>query len=121
MQTARQARMQELRSKADKLRKELDELHTEIGKLDLEQRKEEHPCSCVRLNGDIEIYDMQEQERRGRTPLSCGGFVADTLTARKDCQECGGTGKPAPNHRHPADQFKPDTCPVCRSMQRNID
>lgn len=94
MMTVRQARIQELRSKADKLRKELDELHTEINKLDLEQRKEDHPCTCVKLNRDVEIYDMQEQERRGRNPLSCGGFVADTLTARKDCTVCNGTGVP---------------------------
>lgn len=94
MMTARQARIQELRSKAANLRRESDTLYTEIAKLDLEQRKEDHPCTCVKLNGDIEIYDMQEQERRGRKPLSCGGFVADTLTARKDCDTCKGTGIP---------------------------
>lgn len=92
--TARKARIQELRSKADKLRKELDELHTEIKKLDMEQRKEDHPCTCVKLNGDVEIYDMGEQERRGRNPLSIGSFVADTLSARRDCTICNGTGVP---------------------------
>lgn len=94
MQTVRQARIQELRAKLYKLRKQSDDLFTEIAKLELEQRKEDHPCTCVKLNKDVEIYDMQEQERRGRNPLSVGGFVADTLTARKDCTVCNGTGVP---------------------------
>lgn len=92
--TQRQARLQELRAKARSFTEQLNEINTEIAKLDLEQRKEEHPCTCVKLNSDVEIYDMQEQERRGRNPLSCGGWVANTLSARKDCLTCKGTGKP---------------------------
>lgn len=121
MMTARRARIQQAQAERQQLQTKVDALSKEIAELRLAEERDEHPCSCVKLNRDVEIYDMGEQERRGRVPLSVGGFVADTLTARKDCQECGGTGKPAPNHRHPADQFKPDTCPVCRSMQRNID
>jgi hypothetical protein len=118
---SRQKRIQELRYKASQLREQSDTIYQEIAKLDMEQRKEDHPCTCVKLNGDIEIYDMQEQERRGRKPLSVGGFVADTLTARKDCQECGGTGKPFPNHSHLDGSFHPDTCFTCRLIQRDID
>jgi len=122
MQTVRQARIQELRAQADKLRKQSDELYTEIAKLDLEQRREDHPCACVKLNRDVEIYDMGEQERRGRNPLSCGGFVADTLTARKDCTVCKGTGIPViPNVFHTCETFNPDTCAACRIIQRDID
>ena len=92
--TARQARIQQLRAEAQDLREKSDKLYAEIKSLDLEQRKEDHPCTCVKLNGDVEVFDMQEQERRGRNPLSCGGFVADTLSARKDCTVCNGTGVP---------------------------
>lgn len=120
MQTVRQARIQELRAQADKLRKQSDKLYAEIAKLDLEQRKEDHPCACVKLNRDVEIYDMGEQERRGRNPLSLGGFVADTLTARKDCTVCMGTGKPVSIH-HTCETFNPDTCAACRVIQRDID
>jgi hypothetical protein len=121
MMNARQARMQEIDNESRQLRKKLDALHEERSKLRLAQEKEEHPCECVRLNKDVEIFDMVEQERRGRHPLSCGGMVADTLTARKDCQECGGTGKPAPKHNHFGESFEPSTCSACRLLQRNID
>ncbi len=92
--TTRKERLQQLRETVSKLDQQRNEALTEIKKLDLEQKREEYPCSCVKLNGDVEIYDMQEQERRGRNPLSVGGFVMDTLTARKDCTTCNGTGVP---------------------------
>lgn len=122
MMTARQARIQKLRAEAQDLREKSDKLYAEIHKLDLEQRKEDHPCACVKLNRDIEIYDMGEQERRGRTPLSVGGFVADTLTAIKSCTVCNGTGVPViPSVFHTCETFNPDTCAACRVIQRNID
>ncbi len=117
--TARKARLQQLRAEVAQLRKIQDELQTEIQKLDLEQRKEEHPCACVKLNKDVEIFDMQEQERRGRNPLGAGGFVADTLSARKDCTTCKGTG--VPEVHHTCETFNPDTCQACRFIQRSID
>ncbi len=116
---SRKERIQELRIKAECLRKQSDELYTEIHKLEMEQAKEDHPCSCVKLNGDIEIYDMVEQERRGRRGLQFG-TVADTLSARKDCEFCKGTGKPS-KHTHFGEVFMPDTCPACRLIQRGID
>jgi hypothetical protein len=122
MNPLRQARIQQLRAEADKLRKKSDELYGEIKLLSLEQSKEEHPCTCVKLNRDIEVFDMQEQERRGRVPLSMGGFVMDNLSAIKNCRECNGTGKPVkqPLH-HTCETFNPDTCAACRVIQRNID
>jgi len=83
-----------LRKEREELQSRVSELSEEIAQLDLAERREEHPCICVKLNQDIEIYDMQEQERRGRVPLSAGGFVAHTLTALKNCPTCKGTGKP---------------------------
>lgn len=118
----RKERIRQLRAEAQDLREKSDKLYTEIHKLDLEQRKEEHPCSCVKLNRDIEVFDMQEQERRGRAALSCGGFVADTLSARRDCTICNGSGVPViPNVFHTCETFNPDTCAACRVIQRNID
>ncbi len=93
MQTARQARLQVIRVEQDKLNKRQQELAEERQKLEHEQFKEEHPCSCVKLNGDIEVYDMGEQARRGRVALQLGAVYA-THSARKDCETCGGTGKP---------------------------
>lgn len=94
MSRDRKERLQRLRFERDELQDKANAIGREIAKLDLEERKEAHPCPCVRLNRDIEIFDMQEQSRRGRNPLSAGGFVADCLTARKDCQTCNGTGVP---------------------------
>lgn len=120
MMTARKARIQQAQAERQQLQSKVDALSKEIAELRLAEEKDEHPCSCVKLNKDVEIYDMGEQERRGRNPLSCGGFVADTLTARKDCEYCHGTGKPT-KHTHFGEMFTPDTCPACRLLQRNID
>lgn len=116
--TARKARIQQAQAERQQLQSKVDALSKEIAELRLAEERDEHPCSCVKLNRDVEIYDMGEQARRGREPLSCGGFVADTLSARKDCEYCQGTGKPT---RHVCQTFSPDTCPACRLIQRNID
>jgi len=119
----RKERIRELRQQVDQLNKKKNELFDEIVRLDLEERKEEYSCLCVRLNRDIDVFDMAEQEHKHRNPLSVGGFVADTLSARKDCTTCQGTGKPKtqPQHNHFGEVFMPDTCPACRLLQRNID
>lgn len=116
----RQERIDSIRVIIQRLNGQVTELTTELHKLETEQFREEHPCSCVRLNGDIEIYDMAEQSRRNREPLQLGAVYA-THSARKDCTTCHGTGKPAPEHNHLGEVFSPDTCPACRVLQRNID
>ena len=78
------------------LRAELDAVDSAILELQHEEDREAHPCECVRLNADIEIYDMGEQERRKRKPVGAWhSFVRDALTAREDCPKCKGTGKPS--------------------------
>jgi len=120
-QEERQERLETIRVIIQRLQGEINELVAERKKLELEEAKQNHTCSCVKLNRDIEIYDMVEQERRGRRGLQLGGLVAETLSARKDCRTCGGTGKPNPSHNHNEYSFDPDTCPACRVVQRNID
>lgn len=120
MMTPRKARLQEINSELAKVNARQQELVRERIKLEREQFKEDHPCPCVRLNVDIEIYDMGEQARRNRVALELG-TVCDTHSARKDCKQCGGTGKPIPEHNHMGEMFMPDTCPACRLLQRNID
>lgn len=93
MSTERRARLDELRKERAQLNLKVEKLTSEIAQLDLQERREEYPCVCVKLNRDIEVYDMQEQERRGRNPLGLG-LVSECLTARKSCDYCNGTGKP---------------------------
>ena len=55
-------------------------------------------CGCVRLNHEIGVVTLVDQEREHRRPLeqqSALGeiLVAATLTAHADCPECGGTGE----------------------------
>lgn len=85
--------MATISAELEQVNKRQQELIAERRKLELEQNREDHPCQCVKLNKDIEVFDMQEQERRGRVPLGLG-FVADCLTAIKDCHVCNGTGVP---------------------------
>ena len=93
MSELRRSVIARLREERDGLNKRVYALNESIKELQLLEDKEQHSCSCVKLNRDIEIYDMQEQERRGRNPLGLG-LVSETLTARKDCPTCKGTGKP---------------------------
>lgn len=48
-------------------------------------------CGCVRVNGEIDIVTMVDQEKRGRIGIE-PGLVEKTRSARKDCPECKGTG-----------------------------
>lgn len=91
--SARKERMTAISTERHILQSQIDKLDKEMDKLRMEQSREDHPCSCVKLNGDISIFDMVEQERRGRTGLGFG-FVSETLSCDKDCQVCHGTGKP---------------------------
>lgn len=109
----RKVSIQTLCSKAEVLQTELDELRRQRVALDLEVSREDHPCSCVKLNKDIEIYDTMEQERRGRVGLSLGGWVSETLSARKDCEYCKGKGIPT-KHTHFGEILVTDgSCPAC--------
>lgn len=91
---ARQKKMHELRAQARKLQQASDELFKEAKALETEQAHEDYPCSCVKLNETIEVYDMGEQARRGRECVALLGMVYQNLSARKDCEVCKGTGKP---------------------------
>jgi hypothetical protein len=90
----RKTRISLLSAEIGSLQEKVYALQDERLALRLEQDKEDHPCTCVKLNKDIEIYDMMEQELRGREPLSLGSFVCDLLTALKNCPVCRGTGIP---------------------------
>lgn len=88
-------RVNEIDRECLSLRKRLSELLTERSRLSLQIRRAEHPCPCVKLNDDIGVHDMVQQDARRRNPLGLG-FVRDCLSADKDCRLCFGTGKP--NH-----------------------
>jgi hypothetical protein len=91
--SSRQDRIREINAEIDKLQARLHTLFGERKQLSLAQSKEEYPCRCVALNGDIGVFDMGEQEQLGRKPLGLG-FVCETLSASKFCPVCQGTGKP---------------------------
>lgn len=80
-----------LRRHRDAVQAELNALQDEISRLELDRDRERYNCSCVRLNSDIGIGDIHEQERRGRTGCTLG-WVARTLSALKDCSVCHGSG-----------------------------
>ncbi len=110
---SREDRLSELRSEILTVQRQLDKLHEERRTLELEQEKYDHPCACVKLNKDVEIFSRSEQERRGRIHLSLGYLIGDTLSARTDCGVCLGTGIPR-KHTHESEVFMPDSCPACK-------
>ena len=91
----RRRKIQELQAQGRSLQQQSDELFKRAKALELEEAREEHPCSCVKLNETIEVYDMGEQARRGRECVALLGMVYQNLSARKDCEACKGTGKPS--------------------------
>lgn len=70
------------------------EIDAEDHELRLTQCRTEHPCHCVRLNRDLKIHTMEQQERCGRKPLMHMGFVSESLSTLGTCPLCHGTGKP---------------------------
>ncbi len=90
---SRQDRIREINAEVDKLQGQVYKLVEEKRTLQLAESKEEYPCRCVQLNGDIGVFDMSEQEELGRKPLGLG-LVAETLSANKRCPICQGTGQP---------------------------
>ena len=89
----RQARLQEISKEIGKLDHRRYSLLEERAKLMLAEALEDHPCRCVQRNGDIGVFDMQDQEALQRNPLGLG-LVSETLSAAKHCPVCKGTGKP---------------------------
>lgn len=53
------------------------------------------PCTCVRLNRELGIFTLVDQERANRCSSETG-LVADSRSARKDCPLCKGTGARPP-------------------------
>lgn len=113
MSQERKARLAQAEQERREHQSKADELGREIHQLRLDDVREEYPCTCVKLNSDIEIFDMAEQARRNRNCLAVTGMVAECLTARKDCEWCSGTGKPH-KHNHFGEIHVPATCPACR-------
>lgn len=52
-------------------------------------------CTCVRLNRELGIYTLVDQERAMRRSWE-SGLVADSRSARKDCPLCKGSGARPP-------------------------
>lgn len=90
---SKRARLRELNARDNHLMRQVHEVREERRKLQLEISREVHPCSCVRLNGEIQVYDMKEHERRRRETFGLG-LVAELLSADKDCPHCHGSGVP---------------------------
>jgi len=90
---SRHKRLKEIRQEIDTLDSRRYQLIEEREVLERAEAKEKYNCPCVRLNGDIGIHDMVEQEGANRRGLGFG-FVSQTLSCEKDCPRCKGKGIP---------------------------
>lgn len=94
--TERENRLQriaDLGEQRQKLLREVDAINEASRLLWLEDSREDHPCSCVRLNREIGVHDMSDTENRYRRTFGIG-LVAELLSADKECPLCRGTGVP---------------------------
>lgn len=87
-------RRKEMRA-LDKRIKELDHerasLLSERERLEIIEASERFTCECVRLNRDIDVHNMIDQEKCGRNGLQFG-LVSNTFSALKACPKCHGRG-----------------------------
>lgn len=90
----RRERIGHIESRCEELEAELNELNDLRRSLELEQAREDHPCSCVAYNADLLIYDLIEQNKQGRVGIGFGPVI-NTLSALRDCPHCHGTGIPS--------------------------
>lgn len=89
----RAGRLAAIAEECDELKRRLFLLHEEQRTLEMAHAVERYCCNCVNLNSKMNIFDMGEQERRGRVGLQ-SGLVSQSLSARRACPDCGGSGIP---------------------------
>lgn len=82
-----------LRKERRKLQERTNEIDETLSTLELAESQASHPCSCVRLNRDIDVVTSADVQNRRREVFGLG-VVADLLSADLDCPKCGGTGVP---------------------------
>src|SRR5271167_613130 len=82
-----------LRKKISALKVKIQPLALKIDQINDQIARLTYPCSCVKLNQELDIYDMSQQEAAGRNGLG-SGFVSECLSADKNCPICRGAGIP---------------------------
>lgn len=75
------------------LNAQIDLLDKETRSLRMVQSRQDHPCGCVRLNGEIGVNTMRDAETHRRTTFGLG-FVSELLSADINCAMCEGSGVP---------------------------
>jgi hypothetical protein len=83
-----------LREQTRELEEQIKTISTEMTKVNTQIDLLNFPCSCVRLNVGLDIWNIGLQESRNRNGLTVGFPVADTLSADRSCPICHGTGVP---------------------------
>ena len=81
----------QLRARIQKLDEESAQLKVELQAERMREARARFSCTCVRLNMDIGIYNMIDQEKARRDGL---GLVSETLSADRACRICCGKGVP---------------------------
>src|SRR5574342_467753 len=88
-------RIDELREERWRLQSRIDIIDKEVRQLTRADTFAEHSCTCVRANRDINVFDTRTVERARRNVVGIGGgFIADLVSADRDCKRCDGTGVP---------------------------
>jgi hypothetical protein len=90
---SRQARLKKIREDLDKLDSRRYKLIEEREVLERAEAKEKYNCPCVKLNADLGIHDMMQQEGANRRGLQMG-YVSLCLSCEKNCPVCQGKGIP---------------------------
>lgn len=82
-----------LQEKIDPIATAIKAIEDDIKVIDMEINHLKHPCPCVRLNEDIGVLDVIQQDKSHRNPFGLG-YVGACLSADKNCPICHGTGVP---------------------------
>lgn len=82
-----------LRLQMQGLQDQLSALNTQYKQVGDQIDRINFPCTCVRLNRDLGIYDNVGLVNARRNDLDIG-LIAEQLSADLDCPLCHGTGVP---------------------------
>ena len=88
-----------LTAERQRLSNRISEIDREYNIERVRESRLEHPCECVKLNSDINVFTMPDLAIHHRHALMYTGAVSEILSADAQCCKCEGTGIPISNRR----------------------
>jgi hypothetical protein len=87
-------KLRDLAAERQRLSNRITEIDREYNVERVRECRLEHPCECVKLNSDIDVFTVSDLAAQHRHALMYTGTVSEILSAGTHCCKCEGTGIP---------------------------